>query len=351
MTKAHGYAALNAKAELTPFDFDRREMRERDVRIEILHCGICHSDLFFVDNDWGMSLYPMVPGHEIVGRVTDVGRAVTKFAVGDMAAIGCIVDSCRHCEPCGAGNEHMCVEHPTPTYSGHEREGGLMTFGGYSDCYVADEAYMLRVPDGLDPAGAAPLLCAGITTYSPLRHWHVGPGKKVGIIGIGGLGHVAIKLAAAMGAEVVALTTSAGKVDEVKRLGAQSAIISSDPDQMAAATGSLDFLLDTVSVAHALDPYLALLKQDATLCLVGAPADAMTFNAFSLIAGRKSVAGSPIGGIHETQEMLDFCGQHNVTADIERIAIQDINTAYERLRRGDVKYRFVIDMATLSPQS
>lgn len=347
MTQAHGYAALAAKADLVPFRFERRELGEHDVRMEILYCGICHSDLFFVDNDWGISLFPMVPGHEIVGRVSAVGAKVSKFALGDIAAIGCIVDSCRHCEPCAQQMENMCVEHPTPTYSGYERDGRLMTFGGYSDCYIADESYMVRVPDSLDPARAAPLLCAGITTYSPLRHWKVGPGQKVGIVGIGGLGHVAIKLAVAMGANVVGLTTSPSKADEIRRLGASDVIVSSDAEQMAAHAGTFDFILNTVSVAQPLDPYTALLRWDGTLCLVGAPAEPLSFNAFSIISGRKSISGSPIGGIAETQEMLDFCGATGVMADIELVAMTEINSVYDRLRRGDVKYRFVIDLATL----
>lgn len=347
MTKSHGYAALEAKASLIPFEFERRELGPNDVRMEILYCGICHSDLFFVDNDWGISLYPMVPGHEIVGRVSAVGDKVTKFATGDMAAIGCIVDSCRQCSPCRHDQEQMCVESATPTYAGYERDGRLMTFGGYSNCYVADEAYVLRVPEALDPARAAPLLCAGITTYSPLRHWKVGPGMRVGVVGIGGLGHVAIKLAAAMGAEVVGLTTSPSKADEIRRLGASDVIVSTDAEQMAANADSLDFILNTVSVAQPLDGYLALLRRDGTLCMVGAPAEAMSFNAFSLIGGRKSIAGSPIGGILETQEMLDFCAEHDVQADIEMVSMTDINAVYERVRRSDVKYRFVIDLATL----
>lgn len=347
MTQSHGYAAMTAKGALTPFAFERRAAGPHDVTLDILYCGICHSDLFFVDNDWGMSLYPMVPGHEIVGRVTAVGAHVSKFKVGDLAAIGCIIDSCRACAPCTDAMENMCLEHPTPTYSGFERQGGMPTFGGYSSNYVADEGYVLKVPDGLDPAGAAPLLCAGITTYSPLRHWNVGPGKRVGIVGIGGLGHVAIKLAKAMGAEVTVFTTSPRKIDDAKALGADRVIVSSDAEQMATANGQLDFILDTVSAKHDLHPLLATLKIDGTLCMVGAPAEPLEFLAFSLIMGRKSIAGSPIGGIAETQEMLDFCGKHGITADIELIAIKDVNAAYERLHRSDVKYRFVIDLATL----
>lgn len=347
MVKSHGFAALEAKATLGPFHFERREPGPKDVVMDVTHCGICHSDLFFVDNDWGFSVYPMVPGHEVVGRVTSVGAEVTKFKVGDMAAIGCIVDSCRQCEPCTHDLENMCVEHPTPTYSGFERDGVTPTFGGYSNNYVCDEDYMVRVPDNLDPAGAAPLLCAGITTYSPLRHWKVGPGTKVGIMGLGGLGHVAIKLAVAMGADVTVFTTSPKKIDDAKALGAHDVVVSSDADQMTAQAGKFDFILDTISAQHALDPFVALLRRDGTLCLVGAPAEPVSVYAFSLIMGRKNVSGSPIGGMAETQEMLDFCGKHNITADIELIAMKDVNAAYERLHRSDVKYRFVIDMATL----
>ena len=347
MVQSHGYAALEAKAALVPFSFERRDPRPHDVVMDILYTGICHSDLFQVDNDWGHSIFPMVPGHEIVGRVTAVGEAVTRFKVGDTAGIGCIVDSCRHCDPCTRDLENMCLEYPTPTYSGWERDGARMTFGGYSNNYVADEAYVVRVPDALDPAGAAPLLCAGITTYSPLRHWKIGPGSKVGIVGLGGLGHVAIKLARAMGAEVMVFTTSPRKIEDAKALGAHAVIVSTDAEQMATVAGALDFILDTVSAEHDLNAYLALLRIDGTLCLVGAPAEPLPVGAFSLIMGRKSLAGSPIGGIAETQEMLDFCGAHGITADIELIAMTDVNTAYERLHRSDVKYRFVIDMGTL----
>ncbi len=348
MTQSFGYAALEAKAQLTPFTFERRDPGPRDVVMDILYCGICHSDLFYVNNDWKNSIYPMVPGHEIVGRIVAVGDAVSKFKIGDIAAIGCIVDSCRKCDPCHRDLENMCVEHPTPTYSGYERDGQRMTYGGYSNNYIADEAYVVRIPDSLDPAGAAPLLCAGITTYSPLRHWKVGPGSRIGIVGIGGLGHVAIKIARAMGADVTVFTTSPSKIEHAKALGAHNVVVSTDPAQMAVYAGALDFILDTISAQHDLNAYLALLGIDGTLCLVGAPAEALPVGAFSLIVGRKSLAGSPIGGIAETQEMLDFCGQHGIIADIEMIAMQDVNAAYERLHRSDVKYRFVIDMSTLA---
>jgi uncharacterized zinc-type alcohol dehydrogenase-like protein len=348
MVESYGYAALAARDTLQPFAFERRDPGPRDVTLEILWCGICHSDMCFVDDDWHMSVYPMVPGHEIVGRVTGIGSAVEKFEVGDLAAIGCIVDSCKTCEPCHSHLENMCVEHPTPTYSGYERDTHRPTFGGYSNNYVADERYVLRVPEGLDPAAAAPLLCAGITTYSPLRHWKVGPGQKIGVVGIGGLGHVAIRLARAMGAEVTAFTTSPRKSDEARALGATEVVVSTDPEQMATQQGKLSFILDTVSAEHDIEAYIRLLKFDGTLCLVGLPPEPIALNAFSLVMGRKQLAGSPIGGIAETQEMLDFCAEHGVVADIEKIAIQSVNEAYERLRRGDVKYRFVIDMASLA---
>jgi uncharacterized zinc-type alcohol dehydrogenase-like protein len=340
---------MAAKTELIPFAFERRDPGPHDVSLEILYCGICHSDLFFVNNDWNMSVYPMVPGHEIVGRIVATGSQVSKFAVGDMAAIGCIVDSCRTCVPCTHDLENMCLQYPTPTYNGFERGSRRPTFGGYSNNYIADEAYVVRVPKGLDPAGAAPLLCAGITTYSPLRHWKVGPGQRIGILGLGGLGHVAIKLARAMGAEVVVFTTSRHKIPAAVALGASEVVLSSEAEKMAAQHGRFDFVLDTISAAHDVNAYLALLKIDGTLCLVGAPAEPLQVSAFSLIMGRKTLAGSPIGGIAETQEMLDFCASHGITADIELLAIQDVNKAYRRLHRNDVQYRFVIDMATLKP--
>ena len=351
MTKSYGYAALEKKAALVPLSFERRDAGAHDVTMEILYCGICHTDLCYVDDDWGASRYPLVPGHEIVGRITAVGDQVSKFKIGDMAAIGCLVDSCRQCDPCLHQHENMCAAGPTPTYSGLEREGGRVTFGGYSNNYVADEAYVLKVPETMDPAGTAPLLCAGITTYSPLRHWNVGPGKRVGIVGIGGLGHVAIKIAKALGAEVIALTTSPGKIADAKALGADKVVISRDPAMMEEEAGRLDFILDTVSANHDLDALLALLRADGTLCLVGVSADPMAFNAFSLIRGRKSLVGSPAGGLAETQEMLDFCAEHGIHADVEVIGITDVNAAYKRLHRNDVKYRFVIDMATLVPDA
>ena len=347
MVQSQGYAALEAKADLEPFAFERRDPGPHDVVLEILYCGICHSDLFNVDNSWGYSSYPMVPGHEIVGRVVAKGAQAAKFEIGDMAAIGCIVDSCRTCDPCSRHLENMCLEGATPTYGGSERNSPRRTFGGFSNNYVADEAYVLKVPDSLDPAGVAPLLCAGITTYSPLRHWRVGPGQRVGIVGIGGLGHVAIKLARAMGAEVVVFTTSPAKTADALALGAAQVVVSSDPAQMAAQRGQLDFVLDTVSAAHDLNAYLALLKIDGTLCLVGLPEEALPVSPFSLILGRKALVGSVIGGMDETQEMLDFCAEHAIVADIELIGIQDVNAAFARLHRNDVKYRFVIDMTTL----
>jgi uncharacterized zinc-type alcohol dehydrogenase-like protein len=291
-------------------------------------------------NEWGMSIYPMVPGHEIVGRVTAVGSAVTRFKAGQVAAIGVIVDSCRHCAPCNRGEEHFCSEGATLTYAAPDRVDGSITMGGYSDNYIVDERFAHTVPDGLDLAAVAPLLCAGITTYSPLRHWNVGPGKKVGIVGLGGLGHMALKFAHSFGANVVQFTTSLKKKEDALRLGA-------DPSAMKAHAGSFDFILDTVSAPHALDDYLPLLKQDATLCLVGLPPEPPSFAPFNLIGGRHSLSGSMISGMPETQEMLDYCGKHNITADVEVIPIQKINEAFERMLKQNVKYRFVIDMSSL----
>jgi uncharacterized zinc-type alcohol dehydrogenase-like protein len=292
-------------------------------------------------------MYPSVPGHEIVGKITKVGSAVTKYKVGDLAAVGCLVDSCRVCESCKEGLENYCENGMTGTYNSPDKHLNTHTFGGYSERVVVDENYVLSVPANLDLAAAAPLLCAGITTYSPLKHWKVGPGQKVGIVGIGGLGHMGVKLAKAMGAYVVVITTSASKTEDAKRLGADQVILSSDPEQMKANAGTLHFILDCVSAQHNINAYLMLLKRDGQLTLVGAPAEPLPVAPFALIPGRKSFSGSMIGGIPETQEMLDFCGKHNITSDIELINIQDINTAYERMIKGDVKYRFVIDMASL----
>lgn len=341
------YAVQTAESSLAPFSFERREPGPTDVAIEILYCGVCHSDLHQARNEWGGSLYPMVPGHEIVGRVTAVGSEVKKFKAGDIAAIGCMVGSCRTCGNCQDGLEQYCDSGATFTYNSPDKHSGGPTFGGYSTDIVADEAFVLRVPEGLDLAATAPLLCAGITTYSPLRHWKVGPGQKVGIVGLGGLGHMGVKIARAFGAHVVLFTTSPGKVEDGLRLGAHEVVVSKDPAAMKAQRGSFDFILDTVSANHDLNAYLALLKRDGTLTLVGAPENPAPVSAFSLIGGRKTLAGSAIGGIAETQEMLDFCAAHGIVSDVEIIRIDEINEAWERLLRQDVRYRFVIDMASL----
>ncbi|MGK6350779.1 NAD(P)-dependent alcohol dehydrogenase [Parapedobacter sp. DT-150] len=343
--KAFGTAA--AETPLTSLDIQRRDVTPHDVEIDILFCGICHSDLHTARNEWHNSVYPVVPGHEIVGKITRVGDHVTKFNVGDLAAVGCMVDSCRECDSCKEGLEQYCEQGNTLTYNSPDKHLNVQTFGGYSESIVVDERYVLRVPDNLDLAATAPLLCAGITTYSPLRHWGVGPGKKVGIVGIGGLGHMGVKLAKAMGAHVVVITTSASKTEDAKRLGAHEVILSTDAEQMEKHANSLHFILDCVSASHDVNAYLQLLKRDGTLALVGAPEHPLPVAAFSLIPARKSFAGSTIGSIGETQEMLDFCAEHNITADIELIDIQQVNDAYERLLKGDVHYRFVIDMASL----
>ena len=344
--KAFGTEA--AEAPLHELIISRRKATPHDVEIEILYCGVCHSDLHTARSEWGPSLYPCVPGHEIVGKIVRMGSHVGKFKVGDVVGVGCMVDSCRECQYCKEGLEQYCEPGMTGTYNSPDKHlPNNPTFGGYSESIVVDENFVLRIPDKLDPAAAAPLLCAGITTYSPLRHWNVGPGKKVGIVGIGGLGHMALKIAKAMGAYVVAFTTSEAKFAEAKRLGADEVVLSKDAGQMASYRGKLHFVLDCVSAAHDINAYLALLRVDGSLALVGAPEHPLPVAAFSLIPGRKSFAGSMIGGITETQEMLDFCAEHNIPSDIEMIDIQDINEAYERLLKGDVKYRFVIDMASL----
>ena len=343
--KAFGTEAPTA--DLKPLTIERREVTAKDVEIDILYCGVCHSDLHTARNEWGGTVYPNVPGHEIVGRVTKVGAGVTKYKVGDLVGVGCMVDSCRECESCKEGLEQYCEEGNTGTYNAHDKHLNQQTFGGYSERVVVDEDFVLRVPENLDVAAAAPLLCAGITTYSPLRHWNVGPGKNVGIVGIGGLGHMAVKIAKAMGAHVVVITTSESKFADAKRLGADDVILSTDTEQMKANARSLHFILDCVSAQHDINAYLSLLKRDGGLTLVGAPENPLPVAAFSLISARISFAGSMIGGIAETQEMLDFCGKHNITSDIEMINIQDINKAYDRLLKSDVKYRFVIDMASL----
>lgn len=343
----HAYAAHSPADSLKPFSINRREPKPHDVQIEILFCGVCHSDLHQARNEWHNTIYPCVPGHEIVGKVTKVGSAVTRFKEGDLAAVGCMVDSCRECSSCKEGHEQFCDEFPVFTYNGSDKHGGGHTFGGYSDSIVVDEAFTLRVPENLDLAAVAPLLCAGITTYSPLRHWDVRKGRKVGIVGLGGLGHMAVKFAHAFGAHTVLFTTSPGKAEDARRLGADEVVISKNADEMQAHLGSFDFILDAVSAEHDINAYLELLKRDGTLTLVGAPEKPLPVVTFNLLMKRRTLAGSLIGGIKETQEMLDFCGEHNITADIELIDIQQINEAYERLLRSDVKYRFVIDMKSL----
>ena len=350
MSKVISYAAVSAKEKLAPLHIERREVGAKDVQIEILFCGVCHSDLHTARNEWQNSVYPVVPGHEIVGRVTKVGADVKAFKVGDLAGVGCLVDSCRVCPDCMDDLEQYC-DGEVFTYNSEDKnfkDAGKMTYGGYSSQIVVDEHFVLRISDKLNLAAVAPLLCAGITTYSPLKHWKVGPGSKVGIVGLGGLGHMGVKLAHAMGAHVVLFTTSANKVEDAKRLGADEVVISKNPDEMQAHLKSFDFILNTVAAAHNLDVFTELLKRDGTMCLNGVPEHSHPSpSIFNLIFKRRQIAGSLIGGIKETQEMLDFCAEHNITSDIEIIAMKDINEAYERMIKGDVKYRFVIDMATL----
>lgn len=341
------YAAQFATAPLAAFQIERRSPRPQDVVIDILFCGVCHSDLHQARNEWRNTIYPVVPGHEIVGRVSAVGAAVARHQVGDLVGVGCLVDSCRSCDPCKRGLQQFCASGATFTYNSSDPHTGGVTFGGYSKQVVVDEKFVLRVPAGMDPAGAAPLLCAGITTYSPLRHWKVGPGQKVGIVGLGGLGHMGLKLAHAMGARVVLFTTSPNKASDAKRLGADEVVSSKDADAMAAHAGSFDFILDTVSAQHDVNVLLRMLKLEGTLCMVGAPEKPLELATFGVIFGRKSLAGSLIGGLEETQEMLDFCGKHGIVSEIEVIRMDQINAAYERMLKSDVRYRFVVDMATL----
>ena len=343
-----GYATHSPIDELEPFQFERRDPRPDDVVIDILFCGVCHSDLHQAQNDWGNSKYPMVPGHEIVGRVVSVGSAVTRFKVGDAVGVGCMVDSCQHCHACEEGLEQYCEGGHVMTYNDVDRHDGRPTYGGYSEKIVVSDKFVLKVPESLDLAGAAPLLCAGITTWSPLRHWQVGPGSKVAVIGLGGLGHMGLKLAKALGADVTLFTRSPGKEADARRLGADRIVLSTDPAQMAAVKNRFDLIIDTVPYVHDVNPYLPTLALSGTLVLVGYLGGLEPFlSTVPLILGRKSVAGSVIGGIKETQEMLDFCGQHGITSDIEVINIQDINQAYGRMLKSDVKYRFVIDLASL----
>jgi uncharacterized zinc-type alcohol dehydrogenase-like protein len=349
MPQVKAYAALAPTAPLAPFTVDRREPGPTDVAIDILFCGVCHSDLHTARNEWQNTMYPSVPGHEIVGRVTAVGAKVSKFKVGDLAGVGCMVDSCQHCAPCAAGVEQYCDNWFTGTYNGPEQGTGKNTFGGYSTHIVVRESFVLRVSHGEgDLAAVAPLLCAGITTYSPLRQWKVAPGHRVGIVGLGGLGHMGVKIANAMGAHVVLFTTSENKREDGLRLGAKEVVISKDPAQMAAQAMKLDFIVNTVAAPHDLDPFLAALKVDGTMVLVGAPATPHPSpTVFNLIMKRRRIAGSLIGGIAETQEMLDFCAEHKLVSDIEMIRMDQIEIAYGRMLKSDVKYRFVIDMATM----
>ena len=352
MHNARAYSAVSATSPLASTTITRRDATEHDVQIEILYCGICHSDLHTVRNEWAAFLptvYPCVPGHEIVGRVTKVGSAVTKFKSSDLVAVGCMVDSDGTCPECLAGLEQFCPN-AIYTYNTSDKHLGGVTYGGYSDSIVVDQRFVLRVPSNMTLAGAAPLLCAGITTYSPMHHWGVTNGKKVGVVGLGGLGHMAVKFAHALGAHVVVFTTSPHKKEDALRLGADEIVISKNADEMQKHAGSFDFILDTVSADHDINTYINQLRRDGNITLVGAPEKPLAVPAFGLITGRRSLSGSPIGGIAETQEMLDFCGQHNITADVEVIPIHKVNEAYERLLRSDVKYRFSIDMASLKSE-
>jgi len=345
--KTIGYAAHSTTAELEPWTFERRELRANDVQMEILYCGVCHSDLHQSRNDWGWSSYPVVPGHEIVGVVTAVGPEVKKYKEGDRVAVGCMVDSCQHCDQCHKGEEQLCRHGNTQTYNGRDRITGDPTYGGYSKHLVVREEFVLSVPESLDIARAAPLLCAGITTWSPLKTWGVKEGTRVGVVGLGGLGHMAVKLAAGLGAHVVVLSRSADKEADAKELGAHELLVSSDKAAMKAAANSLDLIIDTVPVEHELNPYLPLLDVDGTIVLVGQLGPIPNMSSLPLLMGRRRVSGSPIGGIRETQEMLDFCGEKGILPDVEMIRMDEINHAFERMEKSDVRYRFVIDMASL----
>lgn len=347
MSKVKAYAAQSATSHLEPLNIERRDITEDDVEIEILYCGICHSDIHTVRNDWKNAKYPSVPGHEIVGRVTKTGNKANNFVKGQLVGVGCMVDSCQHCSACEENLEQYCENGATFTYNSKDKHLGGHTFGGYSEKIVVDRKFVLKVPENLDIKAVAPLLCAGITTWSPLKHWKVKKGDKVGVIGLGGLGHMGVKLAHALGAQVVMITTSPSKKDDAQELGAHEVLISKDPDQMAEHAGSFDFLLNTIPVGHDMNPYIALLKRDATMVLVGAIEPLDPIHGGALIGGRKRIAGSVIGGIKETQEMLDFCGEHNIVSDVEMIDMQNVNEAYERVIKADVKYRFVIDMKSL----
>ncbi len=347
MIATKGYAAQTPTTDLAPWNFERRDVGPHDVQFEILFCGVCHSDLHQIKNDWFPGIFPMVPGHEIVGRVVKVGDHVKKFKVGDLAGTGCLVDSCQVCDNCKADLEQYCLEGATGTYNARSREDKSPTYGGYSNSIVVREEFVLKISEKLDLASVAPLLCAGITTYSPLRHWKVGKGHKLAVVGLGGLGHMAVKFGVAFGADVTVLSTSPKKQQDAEKLGAHHFLVTTDPAQMKAATGTFDFILDTVSAEHDFNMYLRLVKTDGTLICVGVPSEPMKVAAFSIIGGRKSIAGSSIGGIKETQEMLDYCAENNIVSDIEIIDIKDITASYQRMLKGDVRYRFVIDMATL----
>ncbi|MCS3904091.1 putative zinc-type alcohol dehydrogenase-like protein [Methylohalomonas lacus] len=345
LQKTAAYGTHSADKPLEPLTIERRQPGPRDVQIDIDYCGVCHTDIHFVRNEWGGTAYPIVPGHEIIGRVTAVGDEVTGFEPGQRVGVGCLVDSCRTCPDCKEGLEQYCQNGFTLTYNSPDPHTGKMTYGGYSSQVVVDQDFVLRVSEKLDAAAAAPLLCAGITTYSPLNFWNIGPGQKVGVVGLGGLGHMAVKIAHAMGAEVVLFTTSPGKTEDAKRLGASEVVVSKNDDEMQQHAGSLDFILNTVAAPHNLDAYLSLLKRDGTMCLVGVPGEPHPApDITNLVFGRRKLAGSLIGGLKETQEMLDFCAEHGITSDVEVINIEDINDAYERMLKSDVKYRFVIDI-------
>ena len=348
MPATKAYAAHSASSPLAPFSFDRRDPKPTDVQIEILFCGVCHSDLHTVRDEWGGTKFPCVPGHEIVGRVTKVGSEVKNFREGDLAGVGCMVDSDHTCANCREDLEQFCESGATFTYNSADKHTGGVTYGGYSKSIVVDESFVLRISDKLDLAATAPLLCAGITTYSPMRKWKVSKGQKVGVVGLGGLGHMAVKFGAAFGAHVVLFTTSPGKTEDAKRLGAHEVVVSKNEDEMKKHANSFDFIIDTVSAKHDLNAYMELLKRDGVLTLVGVPPEPVPLEAFSLIAPRRILTGSLIGGVAETQEMLDFCAEHGITSDIEMISIDKINEAYERMLKSDVKYRFVIDLASLS---
>lgn len=347
MTTTKSYAAHSATTPLEPWSFERRDLKPTDVQMEILFCGVCHSDLHFARNEWGMSVFPIVPGHEIVGKISAVGSAVTKYKVGEFAGIGCLVDSCRECDNCKHDQEQYCTNGWVGTYGGMERDGSGPTYGGYSKTISCHEDFVLRISDKLDLAATAPLLCAGITTYSPLRHWKVGPGMKVGILGLGGLGHMGVKFAVSMGAEVTMLSHTPSKQADAERLGAHKFILTSDEAQTKSVGGYFDFILNTVSAQHDYNMYLGMLRTNGVMVCVGVPPAPIPVHSMSLIFGRHSLAGSLIGGIAETQEMLDFCAEHKIVSDIEMIRMDQINEAYERLLQGDVRYRFVIDLATL----